>query len=174
MPPSLFSFSLTFLPLRHHGLMTIQVLQLLEYLVKHGSEHIVDNACSHISAIKMLCNFHYIDNKEKDQGINSVPPTHTLIHPSIPNSSLTHPTPTVRNHSCELAKLLSDVEKICIERHKANANKSKYIGMDSNGLSFTSGSLYYSGFDSDLLGGSGSGSYDGSVSRFKRGECIRT
>ncbi|ETW86482.1 hypothetical protein HETIRDRAFT_247607, partial [Heterobasidion irregulare TC 32-1] len=47
-----------------------KALQLLEYLVKHGSEHVVDDACSHISAIKMLCNFHYIDNKEKDQGIN--------------------------------------------------------------------------------------------------------
>lgn len=45
-------------------------LQLLEYLVKHGSERVVDDARSHISTIKMLRNFHYVDDKGKDQGIN--------------------------------------------------------------------------------------------------------
>ena len=45
-------------------------LQLLEFLVKHGSERVVDDARSHISTIKMLRNFHYIDDKGKDQGIN--------------------------------------------------------------------------------------------------------
>lgn len=48
----------------------VQALQLLEYLVKHGSERVVDDARSHISTIKMLRSFHYIDDKGKDQGIN--------------------------------------------------------------------------------------------------------
>ncbi|THU82940.1 ENTH-domain-containing protein [Dendrothele bispora CBS 962.96] len=47
-----------------------KALQLLEYLIKHGSERVVDDARSHISTIKMLRNFHYIDDKGKDQGIN--------------------------------------------------------------------------------------------------------
>lgn len=47
-----------------------QALQLLEYLVKHGSERVVDDARSHVSTIKMLRSFHYIDEKGKDQGIN--------------------------------------------------------------------------------------------------------
>ncbi|KAI0027536.1 ENTH-domain-containing protein [Vararia minispora EC-137] len=47
-----------------------KALQLLEYLVKHGSERVVDDARSHISTLKMLRSFHYIDDKGKDQGIN--------------------------------------------------------------------------------------------------------
>jgi epsin len=45
-------------------------LVLLEYLVKNGSERVVDDARSHISMIKMMKNFHYVDDKGKDQGIN--------------------------------------------------------------------------------------------------------
>ena len=48
----------------------LQALQLLEYLIKHGSERVVDDARSHLSTIKMLRSFHYIDEKGKDQGIN--------------------------------------------------------------------------------------------------------
>lgn len=44
---------------------------LLEYLVKNGSERVIDDARSHISMIKIMRNFHYIDEKGKDQGINS-------------------------------------------------------------------------------------------------------
>ena len=48
-----------------------KALTLLEYLVKNGSERVVDDARAHISTIKMLRSFHYIDDKGKDQGINS-------------------------------------------------------------------------------------------------------
>lgn len=50
-----------------------QALQLLEYLIKHGSERVVDDARSHISTLKMLRNFHYIDDKGKDEGLNGIP-----------------------------------------------------------------------------------------------------
>ncbi len=52
--------------------LTLQALTLLEYLIKHGSERVVDDARAHISTIKMLRNFHYIDEKGKDQGINGM------------------------------------------------------------------------------------------------------
>jgi hypothetical protein len=45
---------------------------LLEYLVKHGSERVVDDARSHVATIKMLRNFYYIDEKGKDQGLNGM------------------------------------------------------------------------------------------------------
>ncbi|KAI0060369.1 ENTH-domain-containing protein [Artomyces pyxidatus] len=128
-----------------------KALQLLEYLVKHGSERVVDDARSHVSTLKMLRSFHYIDDKGKDQGIN------------------------VRNRSRELVELLSDVEKIRTERKKAKANKSKYIGTGNDGLSFSSGGSRYGGFGSDSLGGSsfnnyggGSGDYGGSASSYDR------
>ncbi|KZV64163.1 ENTH-domain-containing protein [Peniophora sp. CONT] len=117
-----------------------KALQLLEYLVKHGSERVVDDARSHISTLKMLRSFHYIDDKGKDQGIN------------------------VRNRSKELVELLSDVEKIRNERRKAKQNKNKYTGVGNDGMSFTGsfgggGSGRYGGFGSDSLGGGGSSSY---------------
>ncbi|KAI0684528.1 hypothetical protein BC835DRAFT_1409140 [Cytidiella melzeri] len=120
-----------------------KALQLLEYLVKNGSERVVDDARSHVATIKMLRNFYYIDEKGKDQGLN------------------------VRNRSKELVELLGDVEKIRSERRKAKQNKSKYIGTGNDALSFSSGGSRYGGFGSDSLGGSssygggGSGSYGG-------------
>ncbi|CUA68801.1 ENTH domain-containing protein C794,11c [Schizosaccharomyces pombe 972h-] [Rhizoctonia solani] len=110
-----------------------KALQLLEYLIKHGSERVIDDARSHISMIKMLRNFHYIDDKAKDQGIN------------------------VRNRAKEIAELLSDVEKIRSERRKAKANRNKYTGTGSDGLSFASGGGRYGGFGSESLGYSGGG-----------------
>jgi epsin len=54
---------------------------LLEFLVKNGSERVVDDARSHIATVKILRNFHFIDEKAKDQGING---THTPYPPSPP------------------------------------------------------------------------------------------
>ncbi|KAI9602235.1 hypothetical protein KEM48_000805 [Puccinia striiformis f. sp. tritici PST-130] len=111
-----------------------KALQLLEYLIKHGSERVIDDARSHISMIKILRNFHYVDDKGKDQGIN------------------------VRNRAKEIAELLSDLDRVRQERRKAKAAKNKYIGVGSEGPSFTSsGGSKYGGFGSDSLGGGGGG-----------------
>ncbi|KAK5095925.1 Epsin-3, clathrin recruitment and traffic between the Golgi and endosome [Exophiala xenobiotica] len=118
-----------------------KALQLLEFLVKNGSERVVDDARSHLSLIKMLRQFHYIDQNGKDQGIN------------------------VRNRSAELGKLLSDVEMIRGERKKARANKNKYGGVEGGaglGAGFSSGSSRYGGFGSET-GGFGGGGYGGEV-----------
>ncbi|KAL7423875.1 Epsin-3, clathrin recruitment and traffic between the Golgi and endosome [Cryptotrichosporon argae] len=107
-----------------------KALTLLEYLIKHGSERVVDDARAHVSTIKMLRNFQYIDEKGKDQGIN------------------------VRNRAQEIAALLSDVDKIRTERRKAKANKNKYQGTGNDGLSFrTASGSRYGGFGSEELGG---------------------
>jgi epsin len=112
-----------------------KALQLLEYLIKHGSERVVDDARSHVSTLKMLRNFHYIDDKGKDEGIN------------------------VRNRARELVEMLSDVEKIRTERRKAKANRHKYTGTGNDGMSFGSGGGRYGGFgnESGFSGGSYSG-----------------
>ncbi|GLB38596.1 putative epsin N-terminal homology (ENTH) domain containing protein [Lyophyllum shimeji] len=110
-----------------------KALQLLEYLIKHGSERVVDDARSHVSTIKMLRNFHYIDEKGKDEGIN------------------------VRNRAREIVELLSDVEKIRAERRKAKANKHKYTGTGNDGFGGGIGSRY-GGFGNDGFSGGG-GSY---------------
>ncbi|SPO31649.1 related to ENT3 - cytoskeletal adaptor [Ustilago trichophora] len=102
-----------------------KALQLLEYLVKHGSERVVDDARSHLATIKILRNFHYIDEKGKDQGIN------------------------VRNRAKELAELLSDVDRIRQERRKARSNKTKYTGGGNAEFVPGSGTGRYGGFGSD-------------------------
>ena len=117
-----------------------KALQLMEFLVKNGSERVIDDARSHLSLLKMLRQFQYIDLNGKDQGLN------------------------VRNRSKELTDLLSDVEKIRSERKKARATKNKYQGVEGGaggGMSVGSGGGgRYGGFE----GGSGGGSanYGGS------------
>ncbi|KAJ5232159.1 hypothetical protein N7468_005115 [Penicillium chermesinum] len=113
-------------------------LQLLEFLIKNGSERVVDDARSHMSLLRMLRQFHYIDMNGKDQGIN------------------------VRNRSSELVKLLGDVEQIRSERKKARANRNKFGGFEgginAGGMGGSSGR--YGGFGSDS---GGFGGYSGGV-----------
>ncbi|KAI8065568.1 hypothetical protein BC940DRAFT_72495 [Gongronella butleri] len=109
-----------------------KALVLLEYLVKNGSERVVDDARSHISMIKIMRNFHYIDEKGKDQGVN------------------------IRNRAKELADLLSDTEMIKAERKKAKKNRNKYIGVGSD-TTFGMGAGGYSGGGSGGISSSGGG-----------------
>ncbi|RHZ47635.1 hypothetical protein Glove_575g19 [Diversispora epigaea] len=117
-----------------------KALQLLEYLVKHGSERVVDDARSHITTIKVMRSFAFIDEKGKDQGIN------------------------VRNRAREFTELLSDVEKIRAERKKAKANRSKYTGVSSDNSGYGSYSRY-GGFGGSSGSGNESYSYNEDRSR---------
>lgn len=112
-----------------------KALQLLEFLIKHGSERVIDDARGHITLLKMLRQFHFIDQNGKDQGIN------------------------VRNRAKELAELLGDVERIRAERKKARVTKNKYTGVEG-GSSFGggfSGASRYGGFGPESSGGGGGG-----------------
>lgn len=117
-----------------------KALQLMEFLVKNGSERVIDDARAHLSLLKMLRQFHFIDANGKDQGLN------------------------VRNRSKELTDLLGDVERIRSERKKSRTTRNKYAGVEGGtGLgagSFGSGGGgRYGGFE----GGSGAapGSFGG-------------
>ncbi|KAI1138022.1 ENTH-domain-containing protein [Hypoxylon sp. FL0543] len=120
-----------------------KALQLLEFLIKHGSERVIDDARGHITLLKMLRQFHYIDQNGKDQGIN------------------------VRNRAKELAELLGDVDRIRAERKKARANKAKYTGVEGGSMGGFSSSSRYGGFGSESGGyggsSSGYGGYSGGV-----------
>ncbi|KAK3990000.1 Epsin-3 [Cladorrhinum sp. PSN332] len=123
-----------------------KALQLLEYLIKHGSERVIDEARSHIALLKMLRQFHYIDPNGKDQGVN------------------------VRHRAKELAELLGDVERIRTERKKARAIKGKFVGVQGGSGMGSGSSSRFGGFgsNSDSYGGGGSsstfgGGYSGGV-----------
>ncbi|GAA5795266.1 hypothetical protein HPULCUR_000621 [Helicostylum pulchrum] len=106
-----------------------KALVLLEYLIKHGSERVVDDARSHVSMIKVMRNFYYIDEKGKDEGLN------------------------VRNRAKEIVELLSSTDRIRSERKLAKKNRNKYIGVGSD----TGPSSRSMGFSSTTVGGGGAG-----------------
>ncbi|KAG7195820.1 Epsin-3, clathrin recruitment and traffic between the Golgi and endosome [Scheffersomyces spartinae] len=83
-------------------------LQLLEYLIKHGSMSMVEEVQNNKSLIQMLKSFHYIDSKGRDQGVN------------------------VRNKSKTLLALLNDDALIRSEQKKARQNAKKFGGMASS------------------------------------------
>lgn len=117
-------------------------LQLLEFLIKHGSERVIDDARGHVALLKMLRQFHYIDQNGKDQGLN------------------------VRNRAKELADLLADVDRIRAERKKARATKNKYTGVEggiSYGGGLSSGSSRYGGFGNESSASAAYGGYSGGV-----------
>ncbi|KAI8642404.1 hypothetical protein BD408DRAFT_344245 [Parasitella parasitica] len=130
-----------------------KALVLLEYLIKNGSERVVDDARSHVSTIKVMRNFYYIDDKGKDEGLN------------------------VRNRAKEIVELLGDTELIRSERKLAKKNRNKYVGIgsDSSGMMRTMGlggsssghgGSRYLGFGSDSYSGGGGLSFNGDALSF--------
>lgn len=91
----------------HEWRQIYKSLQLMEYLVKNGSERFVDDARANVSLVSMLKSFHYIDSKGVDQGIN------------------------IRNRAKELSALLNDENKIRVERKKAKENSKKFDAISS-------------------------------------------
>lgn len=79
-----------------------KALQLLEFLVVNGSPQVIDNARRHMYEIKALENYRYLDEKSKDQGINS-------------NSPLTK----VRHRASKVIELLNSDELLKEARQKA-------------------------------------------------------
>ncbi|CEG66785.1 Putative Epsin-3 [Rhizopus microsporus] len=100
-----------------------KALVLLDYLIKNGSERVVDDARSHVAMIKIMRNFYYIDEKGKDEGLN------------------------VRNRAKEIVELLADTDRIREERKLARKNRNKYIGVGSD-----TASTRYVGFGSGSRG----------------------
>ena len=117
-----------------------KALQLLEFLIKNGSERVIDDARSHLTLLKMLRQFHFIDQNGKDQGVN------------------------VRNRAKELAELLSDVERIRAERKKSRTTRNKYSGVEG-GAGFGGGlsSGRFGGFSGEESRAGTYGGFSGGV-----------
>ncbi|GJZ79234.1 clathrin interactor EPSIN 1 [Tanacetum coccineum] len=117
-----------------------KALAVIEYLVANGSERAVDDIIEHTFQISSLSSFEYVEPNGKDSGIN------------------------VRKKVENIVSLLNDKDKIQTARNKAAANRDKYVGLSSTGISYKSGSsASFSGGNfqkSDRYGGFG-GSRDG-------------
>ncbi len=105
-----------------------KALQLLEYLLKHGAERVVDDAKINSNLVSMLRSFRFVDQNGKDQGIN------------------------VRNRAKEVLSLLEDDDRLRSERKKARDNAKKYGGMASDGSIGISGrSSFHSSSNSQTI-----------------------
>ncbi|KAL3844219.1 hypothetical protein ACJIZ3_001622 [Penstemon smallii] len=111
-----------------------KALAVIEYLVAHGSERAVDDIIEHTFQISALASFEYVEPNGKDVGIN------------------------VRKKAETIVALLNDKDKIQDVRNKADANREKYFGLSSSGITFKSGSASFSSSslkNSDRYGGFG-------------------
>ncbi|KAK4358450.1 hypothetical protein RND71_020679 [Anisodus tanguticus] len=91
-------------------------LAVIEYLVAHGSERAVDEIVEHTYQISSLTSFEYVEPNGKDMGIN------------------------VRKKAENVVALLNNKEKIQEVRDKAAANRDKYFGLSSSGITIKSSS----------------------------------
>ncbi|KAK4770039.1 hypothetical protein SAY87_030571 [Trapa incisa] len=96
-----------------------KALAVIEYLVAHGSERAVDDIIEHTLQISSLSSFEYVEPSGKDLGIN------------------------VRKKAENIVSLLNDKDKIQEVRNKAAANRDKYFGLSSTGISYKSSAASY-------------------------------
>ncbi|XP_078431936.1 ENTH/VHS family protein [Wolffia australiana] len=96
-----------------------KALSVIEYLLANGSERAVDDIVEHTFQISSLTSFEYVEPNGKDVGIN------------------------VRKKAETLLGLLNDKEKLQAARNKAAANRDKYVGLSSTGITYKSGSSSY-------------------------------
>ncbi|KAH6783840.1 ENTH/VHS family protein [Perilla frutescens var. hirtella] len=108
-------------------------LTVIEYLVGHGSERAVDDIIEHTFKISSLASFEYVEPNGKDVGIN------------------------VRKKAETIVALLNNKEKMQEVRNKAAANRDKYVGLSSSGITYKSGTTSFSSSynNSDRYGGFG-------------------
>ncbi|MBA0719456.1 hypothetical protein Golax_007135 [Gossypium laxum] len=97
-----------------------KALTVIEYLISHGSERAVDDIIEHTFQISSLTSFEYVEPSGKDMGIN------------------------VRKKAETIVGILSNKEKIQEARNKAAANRDKYVGLSSTGITYKSSASSYS------------------------------
>ncbi|KAL6591457.1 hypothetical protein ACP70R_049960 [Stipagrostis hirtigluma subsp. patula] len=107
-------------------------LIVLDYLVAHGTEKVIDDIREHAYQISTLADFQYIDSAGRDQGSN------------------------VRRKSQSLVSLVNDKERIQEVRQKALATRDKYRSAFATSGAHRSPGGYGGGYDDRYEGNYGS------------------
>ncbi|KAH7291509.1 hypothetical protein KP509_29G019900 [Ceratopteris richardii] len=102
-----------------------KALTVMEFLVAHGSERVIEDIREHTHQIATLADFEYVEPNGRDQGIN------------------------VRKKSQSLMGLINDRDKIREVRQKAADNRDKYRGISSTGGTFQSTGGRYNDYRSN-------------------------
>jgi len=104
----------------------LKTLALLDHLVRHGSQKVIDDDRDHMSTIRGLQEFSYHDEEGRERGSS------------------------IRTNAKELSDLLNDDEELRKIRTEAQKNRDKYVGLSSDGSSQTGGygnAHYMSSYD---------------------------
>jgi len=87
-------------------------MNMLDYIIRHGSDRVIEDARDHMREIKKLQKFEYVDATDgKDQGIN------------------------IREKARQLVEMLNSGETLNAEREKARATRNKYSGVSAADMS---------------------------------------
>ncbi|KAL1535277.1 clathrin interactor EPSIN 2-like isoform X2 [Salvia divinorum] len=105
-----------------------KALTVLEYLIAHGSERVIDDIKEHAYQISTLSDFQYIDSSGRDQGNN------------------------VRKKSHSIVALVNDKERIQEVRQKAAANRDKFRSTPTGGMYHPGSGGYGDKYDDDRYG----------------------
>ena len=118
-----------------------QALTLIEFLIKNGSERIIEAARDKLYKIRTLQEFNFYEGTQ-DKGSG------------------------VREMAKKVVELLNSNDQIRVEREKARNLRNKFVGISNDGRSRGGGAgdSYYSGSGDSYRGGGGGGggSYNGS------------
>ena len=87
-----------------------KTLNLLDHLVRNGSERVIEDARDHLRELKALQKFEFVDPEGKDTGVN------------------------VREKAKQLVELLGNEEILNEERDKARSARNRYTGVSAQDM----------------------------------------
>ena len=87
-----------------------KTLNLLDHLVRNGSERVIEDARDHLRELKALQKFEFVDTEGKDTGVN------------------------VREKAKQLIELLGNEELLNEERDKARSARNRYTGVSAQDM----------------------------------------
>ncbi|CCK72891.1 Ent3p KNAG_0M00380 [Huiozyma naganishii CBS 8797] len=117
-----------------------KALQLLDYLIRRGSEKFIDDVRAALRIVRLLESFHYIDSQGRDQGVN------------------------VRNRAKQIVELLQDDAAVRDARKKARETAKKYKGVAGGATALGAGGSSTAGAMNPHAGFNASTSHGISVS----------
>jgi len=100
----------------------LKSLALLEYLIKNGTERVIDETREKLYQIRSLADFHYTEDGVDKGG-------------------------AIRTSSKQICELVNDVDLLKAERQKARQNRDKFVGIGAHGERTGAGYTYKTNFD---------------------------
>lgn len=92
-----------------------KTLNLLDHLIRNGSDRVIEDARDHLRELKGLQKFEFVDPEGKDTGVN------------------------VREKAKQIVELLNNDQQLNEEREKARASRNRYTGVSARDMGVNDG-----------------------------------